>query len=860
MDVKYNYINNLLPIINKEFISIAEYDPHLPMKLYLTYTISDIFAKSKVYLDYNLTEEESNNFTVFFEQHERLMQIPHYEETVLAIQKLYDIYRAAIQIQEAFSRNDDIEKLKHVAAEILPDYDMDALIVTLQITDLDIEQLHVIENNINTIKKLAKNNIKHQDASAELYKASKDIIQSFFSIISRWAQTTLETQLTDLWYYIDNSIGLVAGSRDKDIVQEQSSIVTQSVGQEQLLISIKELYITCLDSSLQRKDKITKIQEQIKNISDTVYKHPVELSLPFTTLVANTIDINKPKNTINVSMIIDNMLQIVWKSIPDRYDELAPKINALKKIKKRDELVNAVIDTYIELDSLLYTHDIRIKTVSMLNTALRKIDAYRQIPLLLYADGEDKTQNIIYVDKLRLIEKLKGTSILKPNVEYLLVDRNISNKKERAKKYLSVLMEERPEVQHISQSVINKITANIKEDSEATVSYQLLNMIINNKSVDGESVGLTSEERIHLADILPINLYVTLFFDLLKSKDIETIASVISNSMDKHTLEVLKHFIKYAIEQNNTNYVYEKGYGSQFINAAILTTTLETLKEYYLQNSLCKEFTYEISTDPKQNNAGEDFLTFVKIQLDNTRVYSTISIDSKSHSNCTPSSGSAPSNIAQSLDIILGIDDSITDKDIRRFFIDPDTVDQALQIVQEQPERFKTLNMFLPLDKLDVIRKLLNSIDDLVTKQNNIENQFHNRRTTYSDSFMTAFRDAVLALGYDISEDKTTIVNILSEVVKECNTLVSTLIKDSKYANNLFVLITTPDYAVLSEIKKSVLDIAKRYSDSKPIEPPKITKSDITLDESEFLDLLDEELDYKSVEQFKKTKYNDYER
>jgi len=43
--------------------------------MYLTNVISDTFAKSKLYLDYNLTEEESQNFTEFFKQYNRLLQI-----------------------------------------------------------------------------------------------------------------------------------------------------------------------------------------------------------------------------------------------------------------------------------------------------------------------------------------------------------------------------------------------------------------------------------------------------------------------------------------------------------------------------------------------------------------------------------------------------------------------------------------------------------------------------------------------------------------------------------------------------------------------------------------------------------------
>jgi len=66
MDIKYNYIHELLPEINSEFGMIASYDSHIPMKMYLTNVISDTFAKSKLYLDYNLTDEESQNFTEFF--------------------------------------------------------------------------------------------------------------------------------------------------------------------------------------------------------------------------------------------------------------------------------------------------------------------------------------------------------------------------------------------------------------------------------------------------------------------------------------------------------------------------------------------------------------------------------------------------------------------------------------------------------------------------------------------------------------------------------------------------------------------------------------------------------------------------
>ena len=853
MDIKYNYIHELLPIINQELINTSQYNPHMPMKLYLAYVISDIFAKSKVYLDYNLTEEESQNFTEFFEQYDRVLHIPEYEEAVLSIQQLYDIYRAAVQIQEALTRNDDGEKLKQIAAEMLPDYAIDKLIATLQATDLNIEQLHKIKDSIDTIKKLARNEVLYLDAGTELYRTSKNIIQGFFSILSKWAQTSQEVQLIDLWYHIDNSIGLIAGSRNKDIMQEQEAVILQSIGQEQILDAIRELYTTCIDDTLERKEKLAKIQEQIKEISETVYKHPAELALPFTILVANVIDINKPKNMLNVPVIIDNMLQVAWKSLPEHYNELAQKINMLKKINKSNDLIDAIIGTYKELDSMLYAHDMRIKTVAMLNTALRKIDSYKQIPLLLYADGEDKTKNILYLDKIKLIQKLEGTSILKSNVEYLLVDRSVTDKKERVEKYLKALMEEKPELQNISRSVIDKIITNIREDSEATVSYQLLNMIINDKNVDGESVGLTEKERIYLADILPINLYVTLFFDLLRTKDIETITSVISNPMDKYTVTTLKDFIKYALKQNNTNYVYEKGYGSQFINAAILTTTLETLKEYYLQNGLCKKFDYEISTDPKQNDAGEDFLTFIKIQLDNGRIYSTIGIDSKSHSNCTPSSGSAPSNIAQSLDIILGIDDSVSEKEICRFFTDPDIIDQALQIVQEQPEKFEMLNKFEQENRLNVIKELFYSVNKLVTRQNNIENKFHNRAPRYSESFKSEFEYAVSTLGYDVSEDKTSVVNILSEIVKECNTLVNMLVKDSQYADKLFVLITTPDYSVLSEIKKGVLDIAKRYSDNRPIAPPKKV-------EEEELDLeLEEELDL-DLNKKRTTRFKDLER
>jgi len=57
------------------------------------------------------------------------------------IQHLYDIYRSAVQIQEILTRIDDAKNFEKVAAEMLPDYDIDELITTLQNTDIDIAHI-----------------------------------------------------------------------------------------------------------------------------------------------------------------------------------------------------------------------------------------------------------------------------------------------------------------------------------------------------------------------------------------------------------------------------------------------------------------------------------------------------------------------------------------------------------------------------------------------------------------------------------------------------------------------------------------------------------------------------------------------
>jgi len=855
MDIKYNYIHELLPEINSEFGMIASYDSHIPMKMYLTNVISDTFAKSKLYLDYNLTEEESQNFTEFFKQYNRLLQIPQYKEAGEAIQHLYDIYRSAVQIQEILTRIDDAKNFEKVAAEMLPDYDIDELITTLQNTDIDIAHIQKIQSAMNKIRELYHMDTTYIDVKAALYNASKDIIREYFFILEKWAQTSQEVQLIDLWYYIDNSIGLIAGSRDKDIIQERKEVVSQSIGRERIMDAIRELYTTCIDNTLERKEKLAKIQEQIREISDVVYKHPAELALPFTMLVANKIDVNNTGKTIIVSQIIDSMLYLAWKSLPERYEELAPRIKALKDIEKPKELVDAIIDTYCEIEDMLYAHDVRAKSVAMLNTALRKIDSYKQIPLLLYAEGDDKTENILYIDKLKLIKGLKDIPVLKPNIEYLLLPtekNNVNNKVNRVKEYLNGLMENRPELQNISQSVIEKICSNIKENTDATLSYQLLNMIINDKNVDGESVGLTEEEREHLADILPISLYVTLFFDLLKTKNSRAIAKAIGNPKNKDTLpklnKIVNQFLHYVYDQNNTNYNYNKGYGNQFINAAILTTVLKDLKEYYLQNGLCNEFTYEISTDPSQKDEGEDFLVFIEIQKEHSRIYATLSVDSKSHSNCTASSGSAPSNLAKSLGAILEADDSVSDDEIRRFFTDPGTINKALQIVQEHPGKFEILNMFDETHRLDVIESFFFSIRSLITKQDTIESQSHKRGKPYFNAFQSAFEEATWFLGYDASEDKTALVDMLSKLAKEFNAITHTILQDSQYADKLFLLITTPDYSVVSEKGNNVKDISDQYREPKPIQPPKNKQAnkkeeseeiDLDIEESEEIDLFD---------------------
>jgi len=197
---------------------------------------------------------------------------------VEAIQHLYDIYRSAVQIQEILTRIDDAKNFEKVAAEMLPDYDIDELITTLQNTDIDIAHIQKIQSAMNKIRELYHMDTTYIDVKAALYNASKDIIREYFFILEKWAQTSQEVQLIDLWYYIDNSIGLIAGSRDKDIIQERKEVVSQSIGRERIMDAIRELYTTCIDNTLERKETAKIIFDYILSFAKKHNFYPIIVS------------------------------------------------------------------------------------------------------------------------------------------------------------------------------------------------------------------------------------------------------------------------------------------------------------------------------------------------------------------------------------------------------------------------------------------------------------------------------------------------------------------------------------------------------------------------------------------------------
>jgi len=252
------------------------------------------------------------------------------------------------------------------------------------------------------------------------------------------------------------------------------------------------------------------------------------------------------------------------------------------------------------------------------------------------------------------------------------------------------------------------------------------------------------------------------------------------------------------------------GYSSQYVEAAALALAVEYIKEYYEDVFKNARISYKISADPSQKTKGEDFLVFFKIEHDIYRTITCFYADGKTQNNSSPSKGSAPSNLAKSIGMQVKAYNSISDKEIRRFFTDPDIIDQALQIVQEHPEKFKTLNELSETKRENIIKYLLDGIEELVRRQENIDkDDSYERDLTYSNSFAVFFTEYYG--GYSKSDQ----VQTLAMVLQEGNVLIDALISQSSYNGQLSVKLTEPDYFVRSgiyTILKSVSNIAKQIT------------------------------------------------
>jgi len=143
-------------------------------------------------------------------------------------------------------------------------------------------------------------------------------------------------------------------------------------------------------------------------------------------------------------------------------------------------------------------------------------------------------------------------------------------------------------------------------------------------------------------------------------------------------------------------------------------------------------------------------------------------------------------------------------------FTDPGTINKALQIVQEHPEKFKTLNELSETKRENIIKYLLDGIEELARRQENIDkDDSYERDLTYSNSFAVFFTE------YYGGYSKSNQVQTLAMVLQEGNVLIDALINQSSYNGQLSVKLTEPDYFVRSgiyTILKSVSNIAKQIT------------------------------------------------
>jgi len=781
MDIKYNYIHKLLPIINQELTSTNDYDPHLPMKLYLAYIIEQNFFESRIFADYNIGNEELKIFQEFQRSYQTLIKNQQYTNTLESIQTLFELYQTARHIKTMLAKGGNMEDTMQAACDIIPDYNQNEILQALQSTDLSIEDIENILKALQKIESLPYLDLqKPSSIERILDKSTTTIIESMNNILNSWARNSNEESLIALWSFLDNNIGLNAAELGPIPKKER---MPRDFTEADYINNAQEL-IMKLYRKIEEEQVID--TEIIREIENMAYKHPAIIAPVFVTMVKGIIS-EKGETKIDYEQLKDNLRTFVLKTSPLRYQEYSDLIDS---ISTPVDAVNIWRKIYKENVS---REDTRLQAISVATLLLRKINTQPEIPLLIATTGSNETEHILYIDKAKALEMFKANDVLKPNIEYLVPKNGNKTKRERVASYLEPF--------GIPDGIRNELISKINEDDHKTASYQLLVAISE----------LEKDKRDQLLTFLPANVWATIFIETLKDKNkIGIVKTYITNKESKELDEYLQLSREILAKENNTNTNWMTGYSSQYVEAAALALAVEYIKEYYEDVFKNARISYKISADPSQKTKGEDFLVFFKIEHDIYRTITCFYADGKTQNNSSPSKGSAPSNLAKSIGMQVKAYNSISDKEIRRFFTDPDIIDQALQIVQEHPEKFKTLNELSETKRENIIKYLLDGIEELVRRQENIDkDDSYERDLTYSNSFAVFFTEYYG--GYSKSDQ----VQTLAMVLQEGNVLIDALISQSSYNGQLSVKLTEPDYFVRSgiyTILKSVSNIAKQIT------------------------------------------------